>query len=238
MTVDELRDAACRANRDLARLGLVFLAFGNASVVDRSAGLVAIKPSGVACSELAPADVVVLRLATGAPVDSARRPSSDTPTHLEIYRQFEAVGAVVHTHSPHATSWAQARREIPALGTTHADHFRGAVPVTRPLSASEIAGEYEANTGRVIVERFEAGLDPLAIPAVLVAGHGPFAWGPTAAEAVGNAAALEYVATLATNQVALGPLEPIEAELLDRHFDRKHGPGAYYGQRARRVTHR
>jgi L-ribulose-5-phosphate 4-epimerase len=230
MDVAELRAAACQVNRDLARLGLVFLAFGNVSVADRLADLVAIKPSGMACADLDPDDLVVVRLSTGEAMDGSRRPSSDTPTHLELYRRFARVGAVVHTHSPYATSWAQARREIPALGTTHADHFRGAVPVTRPLTAVEIAGDYEANTGRVIVERFGGELDPLAIPAVLVAGHGPFAWGRTAAEALDNAAALEHVAAVATHQAVLGSLKPISPELLQRHFDRKHGPTAYYGQ--------
>jgi len=228
--VGKLRDAACEANRELARLGLAFLAFGNASVADRAADIIAIKPSGLACADLEPDDLVVIRLSTGDAVASTGRPSSDTPTHLELYRRFDGVGAIVHTHSSYATSWAQARREIPALGTTHADHFRGAVPVTRPLAAAEIVGEYEAITGQVIVERFAVGLDPLEIPAVLVAGHGPFAWGPTPGEALANAAALEYVAAIANQQVAIGPLEPIATDLLQCQFDRKHGPTAYYGQ--------
>ena len=236
--IDPLRDAACRANRDLARLGLVLMTFGNASVVDRAADLVAIKPSGVACADLEPEDVVIVRLSTGEPAASHGRPSSDTPTHLELYRRFAGLGAIVHTHSADATAWAQARREIPALGTTHADHFRGAVPVTRPLTAAEIAGDYEHNTALVIVERFAGNLDPLAIPGVLVALHGPFAWGPSPAEAVDNAAALELVAGIASRQLAIGPLQPIAAELLQRHFDRKHGPGAYYGQPARPTTER
>jgi L-ribulose-5-phosphate 4-epimerase len=236
--IDALRDAACHANRDLARLGLVVLTFGNASVADRAADLVAIKPSGMPCADLDPEDVVIVRLSTGDPVASHRRPSSDTPTHLALYRQFTGVGAIVHTHSVVATAWAQARREIPALGTTHADHFRGAVPVTRPLTAVEIAGDYEHNTGRVIVERFADRLDPLAIPGVLVASHGPFAWGPGPTEAVDNAAAVEFVARIAAHQAAIGPLEPISADMLRRHFDRKHGPGAYYGQPARLTRER
>lgn len=233
MEIDQLRDAACSANRDLARLGLVVMTFGNASVADQASDLVAIKPSGVACADIEPEDVVILRLSSGEPVDRHRRPSSDTPTHLELYRRFPGLGAVVHTHSTHATAWAQARREIPALGTTHADHFRGAVPLTRPLTAAEIAGDYELNTGRVIVERFADGIDPLAIPGVLVASHGPFAWGPNPTDAVDNAAALELVAGIASRQLAIGPLEAIAGDLLQRHFDRKHGPGAYYGQPAR-----
>jgi L-ribulose-5-phosphate 4-epimerase len=228
----QLREIACQVNRDLARLGLVILAFGNASVVDRAAGLIAIKPSGSACADLEPDDLVLVRLADGEPLEAADRPSSDTPTHLELYRNFPTVGTVIHTHSPYATSWAQAQREIPPLGTTHADHFRGSVPVTRALEPSEIAADYEANTGRAIVERFAHGPDPLEVPAVLVASHGPFAWGASPDEALDNAVALEHVAAIATHQAALGGLEPMPATLLDRHFSRKHGPGAYYGQPA------
>lgn len=231
LDLDALRDAACLANRELARLGLVFLAFGNASVIDRATDRVAIKPSGASCADLEPGAVVVLSLRTGEPSGSMARPSSDTPTHLELYRRFPGIGAIVHTHSPYATAWAQARQEIPALGTTHADHFRGPVPVTRDLTSVELETEYEANTGRVIVDRFVSqGLDPLEVPAVLVAAHGPFAWGASSDAAVANAAALETVATIATYQAALGPLEMVESGLLDRHFNRKHGPAAYYGQ--------
>ena len=234
MDIGALRDAACLANRELARLGLVFLAFGNASVVDRATDRVAIKPSGAICADLEPDDLVVLSLTTGEPSSSAARPSSDTPTHLELYRRFPGIASIVHTHSPYATAWAQARREIPALGTTHADHFRGPVPVTRDLTPVEVDTEYETHTGRVIVDRFvDHGLDPLEVPAVLVAAHGPFAWGASPEAALDHAAALEAVATIATYQAALGPLETLDPGLLDRHFDRKHGPAAYYGQPAR-----
>jgi L-ribulose-5-phosphate 4-epimerase len=226
-----LREAVYRANRDLARLGLVTLAFGNLSIVDRGAGIVGIKASGIPCADLEPDDVAIVSLVDAAPVGTGRRPSSDTPTHLEIYRAFAGVTAVIHTHSPYATSWAQARRTLPALGTTHADHFRGPVPVTRPLDADEIAGDYEAATGRVIVECFTDGPDPLDVPAVLVASHGPFIWGSDPSTALDNALALEHVAAIACHQAVLGPLEPMPPSLLDRHFDRKHGPAAYYGQR-------
>jgi L-ribulose-5-phosphate 4-epimerase len=231
-----LREVACRANRDLARSGLVTLAFGNVSVIDRAAGVVAIKASGIACGDVELDDVALVSLADGIEVDPRKRPSSDTPTHLELYRAFAGVGAVIHTHSPCATSWAQACRPIPPLGTTHADHFRGPVPVTRAMDPAEIAGDYEAATGRVIVERFADGPDPLDVPAVLVAWHGAFIWGRDAWTALDNAVALEHVAAIACHQAAIGPMEPMPAELIDRHFDRKHGPTAYYGQPARAGT--
>jgi L-ribulose-5-phosphate 4-epimerase len=230
----DLQERALAANLALVRAGLVVLTFGNASAVDRDAGVMAIKPSGVSYDRLRATDVAVVDLATGAVVEGETRPSSDTPTHLALYRAWSDVGGVVHTHSPFATAWAQARREIPCFGTTHADHFNGAVPVTRPLTAGEIGGEYERATGDVIVETFAAlGLGPLAMPAVLVASHGPFVWGASAEEAVENAIALEMVATSAYHSVALaGELEPVAPELLEKHFARKHGPSAYYGQPA------
>jgi len=206
------------------------LAFGNLSVADHSAGVMAIKASGVDYARLSPDDIVVLDIASGDVIEGAGRPSTDAATHLAIYRAFEGVGGVVHTHSAYATSWAQACRPIPCLGTTHADHFRGPVPVTRPLTATEIGGEYEAATGRVIVEQFSAGVDSDDVPGVLVAQHGPFAWGRTAEEALAAAVALEHVAAIATHQAAIGSLEPLPEVLRDRHFRRKHGPGAYYGQ--------
>jgi len=228
----ELRERVLEANREIVRAGLVVLTFGNASGVDRSAGVMAIKPSGVGYDELRPESMVVLDLGTGEPVDGKLRPSSDTPTHLVLYRRFEAVGGIVHTHSPAATVWAQAGRPLPCFGTTHADHFHGAVPVTRDLTSDEIAGEYEARTGDVIVEAIEGlGLDPLEMPAALVRSHGPFTWGADEAHAVENAVALEAAASMAIDVLALEPaLGPISGDLLEKHFRRKHGPAAYYGQ--------
>jgi len=225
-----LREAVCRANQGLVEAGLVVLAFGNASAVDRGAGVMAIKPSGARYAELGPEDMVLVDLASGHAAGPAR-PSSDAPTHRRIYQAFPEVGGVVHTHSRFASCWAQAGRPIPCLGTTHADHFRGPVPVTRELRADEIAGDYEVNTGAAIVERFTAdGLDPSAIPGCLVMGHGPFTWGPSVADALANAIALEHIAAIALHQLVLGPPRELAPALLERHFARKHGPGAYYGQ--------
>lgn len=209
------------------------LAFGNASGSDRAAGVMAIKPSGVPYDELRPEAMVVVGLDDGRIVDSTYRPSSDTPTHLVLYRRFATIGGVVHTHSSFATAWAQALRPIPCVGTTHADHFHGPVPVTRQLTRDEIEGDYEAQTGEVIVELFEtSGLDPLEMPAAMVASHGPFTWGIDAAQAVENAIALESVAASALRTTQLRPdVHPIGDDLLERHFRRKHGPNAYYGQR-------
>jgi len=230
----ELRERVLEANLALVRAGLIVLTFGNASALDRAAEVVAIKPSGVSYDRLTVADIVVVDLATGAVVEGETRPSSDTPTHLALYRAWRDVGGIVHTHSAFATAWAQARLEIPCYGTTHADHFDGAVPVTRPLTPREIEGEYERATGEVILETFVAlELEPLRRPAALVASHGPFAWGASVEEAVENAIALEAVAASAHRSVALaGDLEAIPAELLEKHFSRKHGAAAYYGQRA------
>ena len=236
MAYDALKQAVWQANVDVVRAGLVVLTWGNASAADRDAdggaGVVAIKPSGVGYDALTPEDVVVLSLATGDVVEGRLRPSSDTPTHLHLYRAFPGVGAVVHTHSRHAVSWAQAERDLPCLGTTHADHFHGPVPCTRPLRDDEVAGAYEHNTGAVITETFRGrGVDPDRVPGVLVAGHGPFAWGPTAAKAVENAVVLEAAAEMALHTVRLNPRAAgISGALLDRHFLRKHGAGAYYGQ--------
>jgi len=228
----DLRERVYEANREIVQSGLVILTFGNASEADRNAGVMAIKPSGVPYGELRPDAMTLVDLESGRPVDSSHRPSSDTPTHLVLYRRFEEVGGVVHTHSPFATAWAQAGRELPCLGTTHADHFRGAVPVTRALTVGEIAQDYEKRTGDVIVETFESlELDPLEMPAVLVASHGPFVWGRDGAEAAVNAIALEAVATMAHRTILLEPdVRRIPDALLERHFQRKHGPQAYYGQ--------
>jgi L-ribulose-5-phosphate 4-epimerase len=229
-----LRERVLEANLALGRADLVVLTFGNASAVDRAAGVVAIKPSGVPYERLSPADITVVDLATATVLDGETRPSSDTPTHLALYRAWRDIGGIVHTHSPFATSWAQACREIPCFGTTHADHFGGAVPVTRALTPGEIDGEYEHETGEVIIETFAAlEHEPLDMPAVLVASHGPFTWGASAEEAVENATALEAVAASAYRSLALaGELGPIPAELLRKHFSRKHGASAYYGQTA------
>jgi L-ribulose-5-phosphate 4-epimerase len=225
-----LREEVFEANLELVRRGLVLHTFGNASGIDRSRGLIAIKPSGVPYEKMRPEHMVIVDL-DGKTADGKLRPSSDLDTHLVLYRAFEAVGGVVHTHSRAATAWAQARRELPCLGTTHADYFHGAVPVTQPLSAREIEGDYEANTGHAIVKRF-ARLDPMEIPAVLVAGHGPFAWGKRASEAAHHAVILEELARIALDTVRLSPqAKPLAKALLDRHFFRKHGPQATYGQK-------
>jgi L-ribulose-5-phosphate 4-epimerase len=214
------------------REGLVVMTWGNASAIDRARGVVAIKPSGVAYDGMTSQDIVIVDLA-GRVVDGKYRPSSDLPTHLALYRAWAGIGGVVHTHSMHATMFAQAWQPIPCLGTTHADHFHGPVPVTRVLTEREVTGEYEANTGELIIERF-AQLDPLHLPAVLVAAHGPFTWGRDAGEAVHNAVALEQVAQMAlgTRQIQAG-VAPIPAYILEKHFSRKHGPKAYYGQAGR-----
>lgn len=228
--LESLKEAVCVANRELVRCGLVTLTWGNTSGIDRERGLVVIKPSGVAYDVLEPSDLSVVDL-DGKIVEGKLRPSSDTPTHVLLYRSFPGIGGITHTHSRHATMFAQARREIPCLGTTHADHFHGAVPLTRHLTEAEVKGDYEANTGKVIVERF-AALDPVAVPAVLVAGHGPFAWGHNAGDSVHNAVALEAVAEMALGTRLINPSSPdLEPYVLDKHYQRKHGPSAYYGQK-------
>ncbi len=234
MSSANLRDEVCRANHELASAGLVRLAFGNASGADPERGVFLIKPSGIGCDVVQPDDLVAVSIEKGTVVDGHLRPSSDTPTHLELYRRFPSIGGVVHTHSIEAAAFAQAGRAIPCLGTTHADHFAGPVPVTRPLTDAEIDGDYEAATGAVIAEAIaELGLDDaMAMPAILVAGHGPFTWGRTAMEAASNAAAVELVAAMAARTLALAPdAAPLLERLRQRHFDRKHGPSAYYGQR-------
>jgi len=226
----QLKEEVCAANLDLVAHGLVVLTWGNVSGIDRDRNLVVIKPSGVSYATMKPADMVVVDL-HGKVVDGDKRPSSDTPTHLALYRQWSAVGGIVHTHSRHATSFAQACRPLPCLGTTHADHFYGDVPITRSLSAADVDADYEGNTGSVIIESF-AKLDPLAVPAVLVANHGPFCWGATAGAAVTNSVVLEEVARMALATWQLnGQQQQIPAHILDKHYLRKHGPGAYYGQK-------
>jgi len=228
----DLKAAVADANVALARSGLVVLSFGNVSGVDRDAGVLVIKPSGVPYDTLRPEDMVVVALDDGRVVEGSLRPSTDTPTHRLLYRDLPDIGGVVHTHSREATAWAQAGRAIPCLGTTHADHFRGSVPVTRPMAAEEIAGDYEWETGRMIVMALTAaGRTAHDAAAVLVTGHGPFCWGPTPAAAVETAIALEAVAAMATRTLLIDPaVGELEPRLLARHFDRKHGPGAYYGQ--------
>ncbi len=226
----ELKEAVYKANLDLAKSGLIILTFGNVSGIDRRRGIVAIKPSGVAYDALKADDIVLVDL-EGNVVEGWLNPSSDTPTHVELYKAFPDVGGVAHAHSPYATMFAQARREIPCLGTTHADHFHGSVPLTRLLREAEVAADYEKNTGKVVVERFK-GLDPLEIPAVLVAGHGPFTWGKTPNEAVETALVLELVARTAFGSKILDPrLTPLDRAVQEKHFRRKHGPDAYYGQK-------
>lgn len=233
MPFEQLKERVWRANQGLIENDLVILSWGNASGVDRSAGVVAIKPSGVPYNKLRVEDIVVLSLATGEVVEGRARPSSDTATHLHLYRAFPSIGGVVHAHSVYATAFAQAGRDLPCLGTTHADTFYGSVPLTRPLTPEEIAEDYELNTGKVIEETFRSRrLNPDQIPAVLVVGHGPFAWGPTTEKALENAFILEKVALMAINTYRVAPETPaIPQALLDKHFLRKHGPTAYYGQR-------
>lgn len=228
----QLRNEVWHANQELVRAGLVTLSFGNASGVDRDRGVMVIKPSGVPYDEISPDSLVVVSLADGTVIAGDLRPSSDTPTHLALYRRYPDIGGVVHTHSTEATAWAQALRSIPALGTTHADHFHGPVPVSRPLTRPEIDGDYELETGNVIVETLEAaGFEALEMPAVIVASHGPFTWGGTATTAVQNAVALEAVAAMAARTLALSPqVGPLDPVLLERHYQRKHGATAYYGQ--------
>ncbi|UCD27306.1 MAG: L-ribulose-5-phosphate 4-epimerase AraD [Planctomycetota bacterium] len=234
MAHDKLKQEVCRANKALVEAGLVVLTWGNVSGVDRASGVMAIKPSGVGYDDLIPKDIPLLSIKTGEIIEAGLQPSTDTPTHLLLYQEFESIGGVVHIHSTYATAWAQAEREIPCLGTTHADHFSGSVPLTRPLRPAEIQDDYECNTGRVIVERFaELGLNAADTPAVLVRHHGPFIWGENPQSAIENAIALEEVArmTAVTMQINSQAL-PCPEALLEKHFLRKHGSNAYYGQRS------
>jgi L-ribulose-5-phosphate 4-epimerase len=232
MISSALREQVAQANHDLVGAGLVTLAFGNVSGIDRDAGALVIKPSGIPCDEVMPEDLVVVSLSDGRVLEGRLRPSSDTPTHLRLYQAFPDIGGVVHTHSSFAAAFAQAGRDIPCLGTTHADYFRGAVPVSRPMTDSEIEGAYETETGNVVIETITARVtEALHMPAVLVRSHGPFTWGRDAAGAVESAIALEAVAAMAERTLSLArDAAEVQDTLLRRHFDRKHGPGAYYGQ--------
>jgi L-ribulose-5-phosphate 4-epimerase len=227
--LEKLKSEVFEANLELVRKGLVIYTWGNVSGIDREQGLIVIKPSGVSYDKMTPDDMVVLDL-DGNVVGSHLKPSSDTPTHLVLYKKFPTIGGVVHTHSEWATSWAQSGLSIPALGTTHADYFYGAVPCTRKLTEKEIKTKYEEETGNVIVETFKK-IDPLAIPGVLVNGHGPFSWGTNASNAVHNAVVLEEVCKMAHHTLTLQKVKSIDQFLLDKHYLRKHGPGAYYGQK-------
>jgi L-ribulose-5-phosphate 4-epimerase len=228
--LESLKKDVCAANLRLVAEGLVVQTWGNVSAIDRPKGLVVIKPSGVAYDQMRPGDMVVVSLKTGSVVEGDLNPSSDTSTHLELYRAFPGIGGVVHTHSLYATAWAQARREIPAFGTTHADYYHGTIPCTRALTGKEITGNYEVNTGRVIVERF-ATLDPASFPGVLVASHGPFTWGKSAQAAVDSAVVLEFLCKLASETLRVAPAtRAVPQVLLDKHYLRKHGRKAYYGQ--------
>ena len=229
--LEELKEQVCLANLDLPKYKLVTFTWGNVSAIDREKGLFVIKPSGVEYDKLCPEDMVVMDL-DGNKVEGDLNPSSDTPTHLELYKAFPECGGIVHTHSPWATSFAQACRGIPPFGTTHADYFYGEIPATRILTTEEIEGDYEKNTGLVIIETFkDRDIDPAAVPGVLVSNHGPFTWGTDAHNAVHNAVVLEEVAKMAIRAMQLNPtLGPISQTILDKHYLRKHGANAYYGQ--------
>lgn len=227
--LEELKEKVFRANLDLVKHGLVIFTWGNVSGIDRESGLVVIKPSGVSYEAMKASDMVVVDL-EGNVVEGDLRPSSDTPTHLELYKAFPAIGGVVHTHSTYATAWAQAGRDIPNIGTTHADYFHDAIPCTAEMTRDEVMGEYEKQTGLVIVKRFE-GLNPVHTPGVLVRNHGPFTWGKDADEAVHNAVVAEQVAKMAYIALGINPLLTMNPLLVEKHFSRKHGPKAYYGQK-------
>jgi L-ribulose-5-phosphate 4-epimerase len=226
--LEKLKNAVFKANLDLVEHGLVIHTWGNVSGRDAETGLIVIKPSGVNYDSMQAEDMIVLDN-NGNVIEGKYKPSTDAPTHIFLYNIFINIGGIVHTHSTYATSWAQAGRSIPPFGTTHADHFYGEIPCTRQLTGNEINAEYEVNTGKVIIERLE-GVDPLTIPSILVNCHGPFSWGKDTEDAVYNAVALEEIAKMAFYTVLLGKTEPVDKELLDKHFLRKHGTNAYYGQ--------
>jgi L-ribulose-5-phosphate 4-epimerase len=226
--LEELKNEVYEANLELVKRGLVIYTWGNVSGIDRERGLVVIKPSGVSYDEMKPEDMVIVDM-EGNVVDSRLNPSSDTPTHLVLYKAFKMIGGIAHTHSEWATSWAQAGRSIPPYGTTHADTFFGEIPCTRKMAEPEVRGKYEKVTGNLIVESFK-NIDPLSVPAVLVHGHGPFSWGTDPMDAVRHSVILEHVAKLSFRNELLGNRQPIDKTLLDKHFFRKHGKDAYYGQ--------
>ena len=230
--LEELKKQVCEANLELPKYGLVTFTWGNVSGVDREKGLMVIKPSGVEYDGMTPEDMVVVSLATGEKVEGKWKPSSDTATHVALYNAFPNIGGVVHTHSRWATSWAQAGKSINAYGTTHGDYFYGAIPCTRKMTPAEISGEYELETGNVIIETFkDRNIDPDQVPAVLVCSHGPFAWGTDPHNAVHNSVVLEELAFMAFHTEAMTPgISPMQQELLDKHYLRKHGKNAYYGQ--------
>ena len=228
--MEKLKQLVCNANLALVRYNLVLFTWGNVSAIDRKRGVIVIKPSGVSYDAMTAEQMVIVDL-DGNVVDGTLKPSSDTATHLVLYRHFPEIGGVVHTHSTFATSWAQARRAIPNIGTTHADYFSQEIPCTRPMTDAEIRGDYETETGNVIVECFrKQNINPMHVPGVLVSNHGPFAWGKSANDAVHNAVVLEEVAKMAFLTHSLNPQLPMSQALIDKHFSRKHGPDAYYGQ--------
>jgi len=227
--LEELKIKVCEANLELVKHGLVIFTWGNVSAIDRESGLVVIKPSGVSYDDMKPSDMVVVDL-EGKVVEGALRPSSDTPTHVVLYREFPEIGGVVHTHSTYATAWAQAGVDIPNIGTTHADYFHKDIPCTADMTEEEVKGDYEWETGNVIIKRFE-GMNPNDTPGVLVKNHGPFTWGKDAAEAVHNAVVLEQVAKMAFIAKSVNPCLTMNPLLIEKHYSRKHGPNAYYGQK-------
>lgn len=227
--LEKLKEEVCRANLELVEHGLVIFTWGNVSGIDREKGLVVIKPSGVSYDNMKPEDMVVVDLKSGEKVEGKLKPSSDTPTHLALYRAFPNIGGVVHTHSTYATAWAQAGKDLPNIGTTHADYFHEAIPCTRMMNEQEVKGDYELETGNVIVERFK-DMNPEHTPGVLVTNHGPFTWGKTPHEAVHNAVVLEQVAKMAFIAFTVNPGLTMNPLLVEKHFNRKHGPNAYYGQ--------
>ncbi len=229
--LEAMKKRVCDANLDLVAKGVVIYTWGNVSEIDRETNLVVIKPSGVDYANMTPEDMVVVELETGKVVEGKWKPSSDTPTHLELYKAFPAIGGITHTHSTHAVSFAQAGMAIPALGTTHADYFYGDIPCTRELTKEEVYEAYEANTGKVIIETIkEKGYDPMSIPGIIVKNHGPFSWGKNGADSVYNAVVMEKVAEMDINTLALNPASTMSQYILDKHYMRKHGPNAYYGQ--------